>query len=92
MTIQWIRLSDIEQHYEDQGPEVDKQISRIQAWIRRTGLYEPLTVRLENKIFKIIDGNKRFFALRCLGHTHARCDVWDCDAETARLFREEAKP
>jgi len=36
--------------------------------------------------YQILNGHHRALALRDLGHTHARCDVWDVDDDEARLL------
>ncbi|MFO8012267.1 MAG: ParB/RepB/Spo0J family partition protein [Phycisphaerae bacterium] len=36
--------------------------------------------------YQILNGHHRARVLRDLGHTHARCDVWDVDDEEARLL------
>jgi hypothetical protein len=36
--------------------------------------------------YQILNGHHRARALRDLGHTHARCDVWDVDDDEARLL------
>ena len=36
--------------------------------------------------FQILNGHHRARALRDLGHTHARCDVWEVDDDEARVL------
>ncbi len=36
--------------------------------------------------YQILNGHHRARVLRDLGHTHARCDVWDVDDDEARLL------
>ncbi len=36
--------------------------------------------------YQILNGHHRARVLRDLGHTHARCDVWEVDEEEARLL------
>ena len=57
--------------------------------IRRTGRYPLLVVRphpIEDGKFEVLDGHHRIGILRDLGHTDARCDVWDVDDREARLL------
>jgi ParB-like chromosome segregation protein Spo0J len=106
MTIQWLQIESLCEHPDDSGlskEDAGRLLFRIRQWVERTGLYAPLVVREASHnpmsddfisgVYShvLIDGNHRLRILRDLGHTHARCDVWDCAVETARLFREEAK-
>jgi len=45
----------------------------------------PATVEPTGR-FQILNGHHRVRALRELGHTHARCDVWEVDDAEARLL------
>lgn len=107
MTIQWLQVESLCEHPDDSGlptEDAGRLLFRIRQRIERTGLYAPLIVReavhdtmsddfvSASYSHVLIDGNYRLRVLRGLGHTHARCDVWQCDAEAARLYREGAKP
>jgi hypothetical protein len=43
-------------------------------------------IRNPQCLYQIINGHHRAEALRSLGHTHARCDVWDVGDDEARLL------
>lgn len=57
-------------------------LQKLRRHIERTGLSEPLTVRLhphEEGIFQIINGHSRYWVLRALGHRKIACTVWEID-------------
>ncbi len=57
-------------------------LQKLRRHIERTGLYEPLTVRLhphEEGKFQIINGHSRYWVLRALGHKKIACTVWEID-------------
>ena len=62
---------------------------KLKAHIRRTGRYPFLVVRphpeAEGK-WQVLDGHHRLSILRELGHTEARCDVWDVNDREAKLL------
>jgi len=88
MTFQWIPLDALEPHPENSNRMPLPLLEKLKGHIRRTGLYEPLVVRPLNNDgrFQILNGHHRVRALRELGHTHARCDVWEVDDAEARLL------
>ena len=62
---------------------------KLRAHIKRTGRYPFLVVRThpdEPQKFQVLDGHHRVSLLRQLGHTEARCDVWDVDDREAKLL------
>src|SRR5262245_48462901 len=63
--------------------------AKLRAHIHRTGRYPFLIVRPhpeEPGAFQVLDGHHRVEVLRGLGHTEARCDVWDVDDREAKLL------
>src|SRR3990172_13226976 len=62
---------------------------KLKAHIHRTGRYPFLVVRPhpdESGSYQVLDGHHRVEILRELGHTEARCDVWDVDDREAKLL------
>ena len=62
---------------------------KLRAHIKRTGRYPFLVVRPhpeEPGKYQVLDGHHRVAVLRELGHTEARCDVWDVDDREAKLL------
>lgn len=62
---------------------------KLLAHMRRTGRYPFLVVRphpIEAGKYQVLDGHHRVGVLRELGHTEARCDVWDVDDREAKLL------
>ena len=67
---------------------VDLQ-AKLRAHIKRTGRYPFLVVRPhpeEPGKYQVLDGHHRVAVLRDLGHTEARCDVWQVDDREAKLL------
>jgi hypothetical protein len=44
------------------------------------------SIRNPQCLYQILNGHHRAEVLRQLGHSHARCDVWEVDDEEARLL------
>ena len=96
MTLQWIPLEHLEAHPENSNRMPPPLQEKLRRHIERTGLYEPLVVRPlsapaatgdgEARRYQILNGHHRARALGELGHTHARCDVWEVDDAEARLL------
>ncbi len=137
MTLQWIPLASIERHPENSNRMPPHLMEKLKTHIERTGLYEPLVVRLlpaqaeraapniapsrDRKVaggfpaaepscapkapptsrrggdlkseisnlrcrYQILNGHHRAEVLRELGHTRARCDVWEVDDDEARVL------
>jgi ParB-like chromosome segregation protein Spo0J len=63
--------------------------AKLKAHIKRTGRYPFLVVRPHREEpgrFQVLDGHHRVAILRELGHTEARCDVWNVDDREAKLL------
>ena len=62
---------------------------KLRAHIKRTQRYPFLVVRPhpdQPGKFQVLDGHHRVAILRELGHTEARCDVWEVDDHEAKLL------
>jgi len=62
---------------------------KLKAHIKRSGRYPSLIVRKhpdEDGRYQILDGHHRAKILQELGHTEARCDVWDVSDREAKLL------
>lgn len=99
MTLQWIPLETLQAHPENSNRMPPRLLEKLRRHIERTGLYEPLVVRPlpadaaggdaardAAPRYQILNGHHRAEALRQLGHTRARCDVWEVDDDEARLL------
>src|SRR5713101_10065503 len=63
--------------------------AKLRAYIKRTGRYPFLVVRPhpdDAGKYQLLDGHHRVAVLRDLGHTEARCDVWQVDDREAKLL------
>jgi len=63
--------------------------AKLRAHIKWTGRYPFLVVRPppdEPGKYQVLDGHHRVAVLRDLGHTEARCDVWQVDDREAKLL------
>src|SRR5213594_4096924 len=63
--------------------------AKLRAHIKRTGRYPFLVVRPHPEVpgkYQVLDGHHRVAVLRDLGHTEARCDVWQVDDREAKLL------
>ncbi len=63
--------------------------AKLRAHIKRTGRYPFLVVRPHPEQpgkYQVLDGHHRVAVLRDLGHTEARCDVWEVDDREAKLL------
>jgi len=87
MTLKWIPLETLEPHPENANRMTERLFEKLKGHLERTGRYEPLVVRpLGEARYQILNGHHRVRALAALGHTHARCDVWEVDDAEARLL------
>jgi hypothetical protein len=60
------------------------RVEEIRASIRRHDQYRSLVVRFEQNALTILAGNHTFDALKAEGRTTARCEIIQCDDDTAR--------
>jgi ParB-like chromosome segregation protein Spo0J len=63
--------------------------AKLRAHIKRSGRYPYLVVRPhpdEQGKYQVLDGHHRVAVLRDLGHTEARCDVWEVNDREAKLL------
>jgi len=97
MTLQWIPLEQLQPHPENSNRMPAPLMEKLKRHIQRTGLYEPLVVRpIHCELpaaagnpqcgYQILNGHHRAEVLRQLGHTHARCDVWNVSDEDALVL------
>ncbi|MGB2754062.1 MAG: ParB/RepB/Spo0J family partition protein, partial [Phycisphaerae bacterium] len=84
-------------HPENANRMPEALLEKLQSHIERTGRYEPLVVRpvpspvtrgrvRKSQRYQILNGHHRAEVLKALGHTRARCDVWDVDDDEARML------
>ncbi len=84
-----IPLDDLVSHPLNSNSLPEDLRAKLLAHIRRTGRYPFLVVRphpAEAGKYQVLDGHHRVGVLRELGHTEARCDVWDVDDREAKLL------
>jgi ParB-like chromosome segregation protein Spo0J len=84
-----VPLDDLVAHPLNSNVMPDDLREKLRAHIKLTGRTPHLVVRphptKEGK-FEILDGHHRAAILRELGHTEARCDVWDVNDREAKLL------
>ena len=84
-----LRLDDLVVHPLNANIMPDDLREKLRAHIKRTGRYPHLIVRRHPEkegTYEILDGHHRLDILRDLGHSEARCDVWDVDDREAKLL------
>ena len=84
-----VPLDDLRRHPLNSNVMPDDLRAKLTAHIKRTGRYPFVVVRPhpeEAGQFEILDGHHRVDVLRELGHTEARCDVWDVGDREAKLL------
>jgi ParB-like chromosome segregation protein Spo0J len=84
-----IPLDDLVPHPLNANIMPDDLREKLRAHIRRTKRYPHLIVRPhpgQSGKFEVLDGHHRLVILRDLGHTEARCDVWDVGDHEAKLL------
>jgi len=84
--VEWLNLDDLERH-PDNANEGD--VGAIEARIDAIGFYGALIVQDpafsdETDKHRVIDGEHRIIAVRHKGGLRVRCDVHECDDDTAR--------
>ncbi len=84
-----VPLDDLLPHPLNSNVMTEDLQAKLKAHIKRTGRYPFLVVRphpeQEGK-YQVLDGHHRVAILRELGHTEARCDVWEVDDREAKLL------
>jgi ParB-like chromosome segregation protein Spo0J len=84
-----IVLDDLVAHPLNSNVMSEDLQAKLRAHIKRTGRYPFLVVRQhpdEPGKYQVLDGHHRVAILRDLGHTEARCDVWEVNDREARLL------
>jgi ParB-like chromosome segregation protein Spo0J len=84
-----IALDDLVAHPLNSNVMSEDLQAKLRAHIKRTGRYPFLVVRQhpdEPGKYQVLDGHHRVAILRDLGHTEARCDVWEANDREARLL------
>jgi len=84
-----IPLDDLAPHPLNANTMPEDLREKLRAHIKRTGRYPHLIVRPHPDTpgkYQVLDGHHRVAILRDLGHTEARCDVWDVDDREAKLL------
>ncbi len=86
---QMVPIDDLRPHPFNSNVMSDDLRAKLTAHIKRTGRYPFVVVRPHPGNagqFEILDGHHRVEILRELGHTEARCDVWDVGDREAKLL------
>src|SRR5437867_1919017 len=84
-----IALDDLMPHPLNSNVMSDDLREKLKAHIKRTGRYPFVVVRPhpeQDGKYQVLDGHHRVAVLRDLGHTEARCDVWEVDDREAKLL------
>src|SRR5207247_9898766 len=84
-----IGLDDLLPHPLNSNVMSEDPRAKLRAHIKRTGRYPFLIVRTHPDKpckYQVLDGHHRVQVLRDLGHTEARCDVWEVDDREAKLL------
>ena len=84
-----IPLEDLVPHPLNANVMPDDLREKLKAHIKRTGCYPFLVVRPhpdETGKFQVLDGHHRIKVLKELGHTEARCDIWQVNDREAKLL------
>jgi len=84
-----VPLDDLIPHPLNANVMPEELREKLRAHIKRSGRYPFLVVRPhpeQRGKFEILDGHHRVAILRDLGHTEARCDVWNVDDREAKLL------
>jgi len=84
-----VPLDDLVPHPLNANFMSDEMREKLRAHVKQSGRYPFLIVRphpQEPGKFEILDGHHRVAILKDLGHTEARCDVWDVSDREARVL------
>ncbi len=84
-----IPLSDLLAHPLNSNTMPEDLRTKLSVHIKRTGRYPFIVVRPHPKEvgkYQVLDGHHRVEILRGLGHTEARCDVWEVDDREAKIL------
>src|SRR5712692_136185 len=84
-----IPIEDLRPHPLNSNVMPEDLREKLRAHIHRTGRYPFLVVRPhpdDPGQYQVLDGHHRIEILRELGHTEARCDVWQVDDREAKLL------
>jgi ParB-like chromosome segregation protein Spo0J len=81
-----VSLDDLVAHPLNSNVMSEDLREKLKVHIKRTGRYPFLVVRPLGQKYQVLDGHHRVAILRDLGHTEARCDVWDVDDREAKLL------
>lgn len=84
-----VPLDDLVPHPLNSNVMSEELREKLKAHIKRTGRTPFIVVRAhpdDPAKFQILDGHHRVAILRELGHTEARCDVWDVTDREAKLL------
>ncbi len=84
-----VSLEDLLPHPLNSNVMPEDLQAKLKAHIKRTGRYPFLVVRPhpdESGKYQVLDGHHRVAILRELGHTEARCDIWQVDDREAKLL------
>lgn len=89
---QTLPLDALADHPDNANAMPPALFDKLVEHLRRTDRYPPLIVRPYADVSRheithqLLDGHHRARALRDLGHTTARCEVWPCDDNEALLL------
>jgi len=81
MKIRNISINSIAEGYSPRRNYKGKE--ELKGSIEKEGLLEPLLVRKDGNVYLIIDGNRRFRAVKELGWKSVECIIEDADEKTA---------
>ncbi len=84
-----VPLDDLIPHPLNSNVMTEEMREKLKAHIKRTGRTPFIVVRPhpdKPEKYQILDGHHRVEILRDLGHTEARCDVWEVSDREAKLL------
>jgi len=84
-----VPLDDLRPHPLNSNMMSEDLKEKLRVHIKRSGRYPFLVVRPhpgEPGKFQVLDGHHRVQVLREIGHSAARCDVWDVNDREAKLL------